>query len=193
MAAIILPPDGLLPFALLHFYWNQRCDQSKTTSHNQARSAGKSSGLSLKERRDLRPSRENKMTIYEMHCFNPNLLWQIPSFLILVAILYKLFSSLLTSFHASQSKSLVQTMAQKLQYLEKAEVKLHMIKSLPVEGSAYDLRISEARECLRQANTAMEHKNWSSAYRNLQAMRRILIEYNIGHIPPYEMPKPLPA
>ena len=133
------------------------------------------------------------MTIYEMHCFNPNLLWQIPSFLIFVAFPYKLFSSLLTSFHASQSKSLVQTMAQKLQYLEKAEVKLHMIKSLQVEGSTYDNRISDARELLRQANTAMEYKMWSPAYRNLKAMRELLIDYNVGHIPPYEMPKPLPA
>ncbi len=133
------------------------------------------------------------MTIYEMHCFNPNLLWQIPSFLIFVAFLYKLFSTLLTSFHASQAKSLVQTMAQKLHYLEKAEVKLHMIKSLQVEGSTYDNRISDARELLRQANTAMEHKMWSPAYRNLKAMRELLMDYNVGHIPPYEMPKPLPA
>ncbi len=133
------------------------------------------------------------MTIYEMHCFDPNLLWQVPSFLILIAFLYKVFSSLMTSFHASQAKSLIQTMTQKLQYMEKAEVKLHLIKSRQVDGTTYDRHINKARELLRQAMTAMEHNMWSPAYRNLKAMRELLIDYNVGHIPPYEMPQPMPV
>jgi hypothetical protein len=107
-----------------------------------------------------------------------------------VFIGYKVWTWIWEAYCRSADLILELSLKQKIEFLDTEVVRKKFTVGSQIGAVRYDLNLGYAKEALLAAQACSARNDWKGAYKALNRGRSSIEEYNIGHLPPRDMPLP---
>lgn len=127
------------------------------------------------------------MNIQFLQCLTPSLFWPYSVWLLLVGV-FIVIQWLLSVYYSGQAEVLERSLGQKLALLGTEKVKAGFTVRNQAGAPLYDRQLALAVASMERAKSCLLRKEWRRACKFLKAAGEEVSEYNLGHIPPYDMP-----
>ncbi|MBP6745141.1 hypothetical protein KA344_07890 [bacterium] len=110
-----------------------------------------------------------------------------------LAVAYKLWNMAWNSYYQMQVSVYENTVRQKIELLDSEIVRKKFTMGSEISQVKYDQELRYSKEAWQLAQTKMLHRDWKGAYKALKTALMWLSDYNLGHLPPRDMPQPRAA
>lgn len=110
--------------------------------------------------------------------------------LAMAALAYKLWTAGWNCYYRMLVTGSESSISQKLEVLASPIIKSKFTFGSEVGVVLYDSNLSRALVALNKCHVMLEQNNWKGAYKALDEARSTVSRYNLGHLPPRDMPRP---